>query len=184
MRWMTCKELLAGPTLIVLAQPTSRTADTDERTTFPEDICTVQPTGRCAPLAAIGVETTFAVVQVLKGDQSLQQFVLHHYREPVDPRTGRAPLEISGPDVVFFQPVLTVSPPLLLFLRREADGRYAPYGGQTDPGIYSIFSSARPPPVVTCQIGQPDASNASLRMTIQTTCRLVPAKSSDAECGP
>jgi hypothetical protein len=82
----------------------------------------------------IGVETAFTVSAVLKGDKTLKDFVLHHYRT-TDGRN--IPYVPNGPAFVSFEPV--ASPPVaprtfILFLIREADGRFAPMVGQMDPG--------------------------------------------------
>jgi hypothetical protein len=86
-------------------------------------------------LAAVGVQTTFRVCAVLKGDKALKRFTLHHFR---DARPD--PHELNGPGVVTFDPARGGEATFLLFLVRERDGRYAPYGGQTDPGAQSVFA--------------------------------------------
>jgi hypothetical protein len=81
----------------------------------------------------IGVETKFSVSAVLKGDEAKKEIVLHHYR-PAD-RTPRIP---NGPTYVSFSPAGNepgTKPAYLLFLVGEADGRYAPVVGQTDPAL-------------------------------------------------
>jgi len=81
----------------------------------------------------IGVETRFAVSAVLKGDKTLKDFVVHHYR----PVPG-AMIVPNGPTFVYFavpQGPAALPRSYLLFLHREADGRYGPVVGQTDPGL-------------------------------------------------
>jgi hypothetical protein len=145
MRAMDCQELFSGPDLIVIARPATMTTATAERTVFPNDICDLQKNNSCAPLPAIGVETKFRALEVLKGDRALERFTLHHYKEPIgqpDSNCNR-PVEESGPETIWFNPKFNEpSGNVLLFLTKEADGRYAPYGGQTDPARFSIFKLA------------------------------------------
>lgn len=115
------EELLEKSDLVVIAKPT-RVGDTKERTflpTFPR-------------LEVIGVETTFAASAVLKGDKTLKEFVLHHYRSE-----GAAP---NGPLFATFD--VSKSRSFLLFLVKEADGRYAPAIGQTDPAYQCVQALA------------------------------------------
>jgi hypothetical protein len=81
----------------------------------------------------IGVESRFAVSAVLKGDKTLKDFVLHHYHP--SPALMIAP---NGPTFVYFAVSKNASAPqrtYMLFLHREADGRYAPVVGKSDPGL-------------------------------------------------
>src|SRR5438876_1908325 len=109
--------------LIVIATPVS-VQDTAERTTFP-DIMQTDTNNVRRPVPAIGVETTFAVLSVLKGNTSTNTFVFHHLRElenkPSFNRPGLATFDARD------------KKRFLLFLKRESDGRYAPLTGQTDP---------------------------------------------------
>jgi|HubBroStandDraft_1064217.scaffolds.fasta_scaffold542176_1 hypothetical protein len=173
MKWIECRELLGGSDLIVVASPVSKTAETAERTHF-DDICAQRSDGSCVPTPAIGVETSFKVIQVLKGDQGLKQFTLHHYREAPETTTGKPPVEISGPETVWFDPTRSKTAMFaLLFLVKESDGRYAPYGGQTDPGFYAVFSLRQSSGLATCQTGGGEPR-----------CTLTVSTVADAECGP
>jgi hypothetical protein len=81
----------------------------------------------------IGVESRFAVSAVLKGDKTLKDFFLHHYRPGPD-----GMIVPNGPTFVYFAVSENGSTPqrtYMLFLKREADGRYAPVVGQSDPGL-------------------------------------------------
>ena len=109
--------------LIVIATPIS-TRDTTERTTFP-DIVSVDTNNVRTSIPAIGVETTFTSLAVLKGDTNATTIVFHHLRE------AERHLEFNGPGLVAFDP--KEKRRFLLFLKRESDGRYAPLTGQTDP---------------------------------------------------
>jgi hypothetical protein len=82
----------------------------------------------------IGVETTFAVLSVIKGDAKLKEFTLHHYRAD----GGIVP---NGPTFVAFSPDKRT---FIAYLVREADGRYAPTVGQLDPGWHGIYELTRP----------------------------------------
>jgi hypothetical protein len=120
------QELLEKSDLVVLATPTA-TNDTQEHIDLPGFV------GE----HVIGLETRFAVSAVLKGDKTLRNFVFHHYRTTYGPNIAYVP---NGPTFVSFDPVDPVASPtipartFILFLVREADGRYAPIAGQTDPG--------------------------------------------------
>ena len=136
MRVIPYSEMFEKADLVVIARPETKTTETSERTSF-GDLIQIDGSGKRSPVLAVGVETTFDVLQVVKGPKSLTRFVLHHYRE--------APLTSSddmydGPDTVFFDPSSPSRRDILLFLVREKDGRYAPYGGQTDPSDTSIFA--------------------------------------------
>jgi hypothetical protein len=127
------QEMLAKSDFVVIANPISTTSDTKEHSVLP-NIWRQGKNGEKTNIESIGVETVFAVCAVLKGDGASKQFTLHHYREAQIPSS-----ELNGPGLVYFDP----SRPLgrssyLLFLVREPDGRYAPVGSQTDPGLGSI----------------------------------------------
>jgi hypothetical protein len=109
--------------LIVIATPVS-VQDAAERTTFP-DIVQTDTNNVRRPVPAIAVETTFAILSVLKGNTSTNTFVLHHLR-----KLENEPL-FNGPGLVTFDP--EDKKRFLLFLKRQADGRYAPLTGQTNP---------------------------------------------------
>jgi hypothetical protein len=125
------QELLEHSDLVVIATPTTKTADTREQSSFP-NIFQQDDHGNRTKVMAIGVETAFRVESVLKGEKSVREFVLHHYRE------ASKKVTIDGPFLVSFDPVDMKGRDWLLFLIREEDGRYAPTGGQTDPGFRSI----------------------------------------------
>ena len=116
----TYEELFSKSDFVVIAEPISATHDTDERTNLPE----------LAPSTpAIGVVTDFQTLLVLKG-QKQDRFVVHHYRLP-----DSDVAIINGPVLVKFNPG---HHEYLLFLARERDGRFAPVGGQTDPGAFAV----------------------------------------------
>jgi len=121
-------ELNDQATLIVIATPTKVTA-TSDRTALP-NIQTVHNDGTKEDVAGVGVETTFEVLTVLKGERRTNAFVLHHFTL-ADPKA----MMMSGPQLVFFEP--KDKKRYLMFLQREADGRYVAVCGQTDP-VYAI----------------------------------------------
>jgi hypothetical protein len=134
-RIITYQELFEKSDFIVIAAPVTKTADTLERTYYP-DLAQVNANGRQAPVPAIGVETTLEVLAVLKGKSDIKRFVLHHYRS-----VPSSELSFGGASTVSFDPNDPKQPrEFLLFLVREKDGRYAPYGGQTFPDGESIMS--------------------------------------------
>ena len=116
------QQLLDKSDFVVIAIPTV-TNDTKEEMNLP---------GYTA-MRAIGVETQFKVCTVLKGDKAIKNFILHHYRAP-------KPDEIydNGPSLLSFDPSKKRS--FLIFLVREADGRYAPTSGQTDPAYFAAHA--------------------------------------------
>ena len=105
--------------LIVIATPT-QTKDTGEKVNFPGIARDNKP------VPGLGVNTSFAVLAVLKGRQDLKSFVLFHLRE-AEPMT----MSPNGPSLVSFDP--TNKKRYLMFLKREADGRFSSLCGQTDP---------------------------------------------------
>ena len=121
------EKLVAGADLVVIATPTA-TRDTKEPAVVP-GVNRAGPDGQPAPVAAVGVETTFKVEAVLKGEaKDLKEFVLYHLREP----DAQAPAP-NGPMMVKFD--VKAPHKYLLFLKREAGGRYVSVTGQTDPAI-------------------------------------------------
>jgi hypothetical protein len=113
-RWSD-QELLDKSELAVIATPTT-THDTKERGGMPG--VEAQP--------VIGVETTFAVITILKGAQTTKMLILHHYR------ANRIAI-INAPTFLSFD--LKTKQTFRLYIVREADGRYAPVAGQIDPGL-------------------------------------------------
>lgn len=126
--------------LVVIATPTAKTGDTAERSLILNIYR--DSAGKQVPVDSIGVETPFRVAVVLKGDKALKQFTLHHYRE-----AGGVLATVNGPLLVFVDPSDGKNlHSYLMFLVREADGRYAPTGGQTDPAYHAIHPLPYEPP--------------------------------------
>jgi hypothetical protein len=116
------QELLEQSDLVVIATPQASN-DTSEHGDLPG----------FPGQKIIGIETRFAVSTVLKGDTTLTNVVLHHYR----PAPG-AMIAVNAPGFVSFavrEKPSDLPRTYLLFLHREADGRYAPVVGQIDPGL-------------------------------------------------
>jgi hypothetical protein len=113
-RMWSYQELLDKSDLVVIATATG-TNDTNEHLNNFQGFVG-QP--------AIGVETKFEVSAVLKGDKTPKELVLHHFH------ADRLTVP-NGPGFVSFDPAKKRT--FLLFLVREADGRYASAVGQTDP---------------------------------------------------
>jgi hypothetical protein len=113
------QQLFNKADFVAIATPTA-TSDTKERSQLLETHVN-------------GVETRFSVSTVLKGDKTLKEFVLHHYRPIDDP--------FVPPDAPSFICFIAAKSPLeiqhtyLLFLVREPDGRYVPVSGQMDPEL-------------------------------------------------
>jgi hypothetical protein len=118
---LSYQELFAKSDLVVIAKPLS-THDLTEQTVLPD----IGP-----DVHVVGLSTKFAVRLVIKGDKSVKRIVLHHYRLE-NPKE----LMMNGPLLVSFDPAEMKS--FLLFLKKEADGRFEPINGQTDPGVCGI----------------------------------------------
>lgn len=129
---LSYRQMLEKSDLVVIATPKSKTTDTKEKAFLP-DIWLQDKDGKQSKDESIGVQTVFAVSVVLKGDKTTKQFVLHHYRE------ARIRPMLDGASLVSFDPSnLSQRSSYLLFLVHEPDGRFAPAGGQTDPGYKTI----------------------------------------------
>ena len=126
-RLWSYQELLEKSDLVVIAFPTA-TNDTKEHIDLP-----------CFDgQRVIGVETRFTVSAVLKGDKALRDFVFHYFHYYRTPDGANIPNVPNGPSFVSFAPVenpTSVQRKYILFLLREAEGRYAPVNDQADPGI-------------------------------------------------
>ena len=81
----------------------------------------------------VGVETKLEIRLVFKGESKEKNISLHHYalQNPADGRVRGAPQLVS------FDPKQHTS--YLMFLKHEANGRYVPVTGQTDPGADCII---------------------------------------------
>ncbi|MGA2544518.1 MAG: hypothetical protein ABSG78_23455 [Verrucomicrobiota bacterium] len=121
-RLFSYQELLDKSDLIVIAKPVSTQEKADQAVSPP-----------MWPESFVGLSTEFDVSLVVKGDNSLKKIVLHHYRfakpEDDDP--------VDGLHLVSFDPAKKKS--YLLFLKKEADGRFAPINGQQDPGLCAVM---------------------------------------------
>jgi hypothetical protein len=118
----TFQEMFAQSDLVVIGTPVA-TVQTAEHTTLPD----LSPS-----VAVLGLNTEFQARLVLKGDQKMKKFVLHHYKLEHEESM------INGPELVRFDSQIW-GPHYLLFLAKEHDGRYAPVTGQTDPALYSVI---------------------------------------------
>jgi hypothetical protein len=129
---LSYQQMLEKSDVVVIAIPKSKTTDTEEQAFLP-NIWQQDKDGKPSKIKSIGVETVFAVSAVLKGDTTIKQFTLHHYR------VAQISAEFDGPYLVCFDPSdMSKRSSYLLFLVREPDGRFAPIGGQTDPGAKAI----------------------------------------------
>jgi hypothetical protein len=136
-RALTYQELFDQSTLVVVASPINQTTDTQEQYVMP-GLTSRSPDGTTVNGdKCIGVETAFRISAVLKGADRTRELILHHYREVT--------LSVNGPMFVRFDASLNS---YLLFLVREPDGRYAPAGGQVDPGFSAITKLPRVDPGV------------------------------------
>ena len=123
---LSFRELCKWADLIVVAKPIS-SKDTGEQTVL----------AHIAPdISVVGLSTELEVSVVLKGETSLKKIVVHHYRL-ADP----GQFMFNGPTLAYFDPKEPVR--YLLFLQREADGRYAPFD-QVDPAETSMLKLADP----------------------------------------
>src|SRR3989442_10448892 len=115
------QELYDQADLVVIAKPIS-TQDATEKAVLPN----ISPN-----VHVVGLSTQFDISVVMKGDKHLKKCVLHHFRL-ANPKE----MLDNGPMLVSFDPKQHSH--FLLFLHREADGRYAPVSGQTDPTLFSV----------------------------------------------
>ena len=106
------EELLAKSDLVVIATPIAN-HDTKDRIA---DFFNFHA-------EALGVETTFAVSAVVKGDPKTKELILYHYRGPA---SGTP----NGPMLVAFDPAKKKV--FRLYLLRLTNGAYAPTAGQMD----------------------------------------------------
>jgi hypothetical protein len=107
---------------LVVVGVVASTTDTSEATILPS----LRP-----DVHVIGVSTEFRIGGIFKGDVHLKSCVLHHYR-----LANPGSVLVNGPALVSFD--VTARRHYLLFLTREADGRYMPVAGQTD-SAKSVF---------------------------------------------
>jgi hypothetical protein len=119
-------------TLVVVASPIGVTTNS-ERAALPNI-----SVGTNA-IIGIGVETSFQVLTVLKGERSVRTFILHHYA-----LADSKAIMFSGPGLVAFEPKDRKC--YLIFLEQEADGRYVAVSGQTDPFLSVKELAGRLPP--------------------------------------
>jgi hypothetical protein len=119
----TYEQLHADADLVVIAKPVSGT-HLEEKVSLPN----ISPA-----VPVVGIETQFDVRLVLKGDLKMKTIELHHYalQRPADGQSRGAPQLVSFDSK---QPGC-----YLMFLKREADDRYAPVTGQTDPAAECII---------------------------------------------
>jgi hypothetical protein len=120
----TYDKLNDAATFVAIATPTKVTTTSERAVLRDIEISTNNIVG-------IGIETTFDVFTVLKGDRNIKTFVFHHYR------LADADAEaLSHSNVAFYPKLASFDPKdektYLLFLRVEADGRYVAVSGQTD----------------------------------------------------
>ena len=112
-------------TLVVIATPT-KVATTTERAALPDIRAGTNE------IFGTGIETRFEILTVLKGDHSVRAIVLHHYKlapTPENLNDGRIHIDMGGgPGLVSFEPKDRKI--YLIFLRQEADGRYAAVSGR------------------------------------------------------
>lgn len=86
------------------------------------------------PLKVIEVVTEFENRIVFKGPKDLSKFHLRHYRY----RSEEEEFAVANnPELVKIKP--GEHPAFLLFLVKERDGVYVPFGGQTDPAALSVL---------------------------------------------
>jgi len=119
----TYEQLHGDADLVVIAKPVSST-HLEEKVSLPN----ISPA-----VPVVGIETQFDVRLVLKGEVKSKTIELHHYalQRPADGQSRGAPQLVS------FDPKQPAC--YLMFLKREADNRYAPVTGQTDPAAECVI---------------------------------------------
>lgn len=108
------QEMFDRADIVAIASPLA-TNDTREDTVVAAD------------LHAIGVNTQFKIHLVLKGNKDIKNLVVHHYRHV----EGKV-VVMNAPEVVVFD-LKHSNDVYLMFLKKESDGRFAPFSGQEDP---------------------------------------------------
>jgi hypothetical protein len=84
------------------------------------------------PIPALAIETKFEIQAVLRGDVGdSKTLTLLHYRE-ANPPPKDQPV-VNGQALVDFK--AKSGKVYLMFLHRDADGRYSAFNGQTDPAL-------------------------------------------------
>lgn len=85
-------------------------------------------------LKVIEVLTEFESLLLVKGAKDTVKFELRHYRYQSEEEEFAA---ANNPQLIKINP--GEQPAFLLFLVKERDGKYAPFGGQIDPAAMSVF---------------------------------------------
>ena len=116
------QEMFDQADLVVIAKPTA-TGDAEDKG---------RVTDFSRPYEVIAVATEMEARVIMKGEKTTNRFVLHHYR--LAQRDGPV---VNGPNFVAFDPKGHHA--FLLFLKKEADGRYAPVTDQRDPALFSVL---------------------------------------------
>jgi hypothetical protein len=88
----------------------------------------------------LGIEATFAVSKVLKGDFTNRTVVLHYYRwdtsyKTSDPGSASAS-DANSPSLIYLTPINTNQ--FLLYLVSDGALRYAPVSGQLDSAYEAV----------------------------------------------
>lgn len=126
-------KMVADANLVVIATPVSAKQLTEKA-----DLPGVKWNNQ--PIRVVGIETTFEVSVCFKGrlpKKNKPRIVLHHYRLE-NPRLAEVP---NAVELLHFKPGDRSQ--YLMFLKRDKDGRYIPFNGQTDP-VYSIEKLRNP----------------------------------------
>jgi len=123
-RSWTYLELLSVADAVVIAVPVA--VEVLEEVSPLPDIATQLPDGRKEPVRGRGINTSFEIVSILRGEPLARWLILHHYQ-----RAEAVASAINGPGLVRFDP--SRSNRYLMFLKKESDVRFVPASGQTDP---------------------------------------------------
>ncbi|HTB64512.1 MAG TPA: hypothetical protein VK737_13085 [Opitutales bacterium] len=113
--------------LVVIATPLA-VKELNESTVLP-GIRQKGPDGKIMPVPAMGLEGSFQIETVLKGDWGMNRLVLYYLRQanpPPQPIPG-------GPMLVSFDPKKKIR--YLMFLKLDKDGRFESITGLTDSGL-------------------------------------------------
>jgi hypothetical protein len=119
-------ELTDKATVVVIATPTTVTATTNQ--------CTFDG----GNIMGTGVETSFRILGVFKGDRNIKELTLRYFARSTpesEMKNGVMIGYLDGPGLISFEP--NSHKQYLMFLQKEADGRYVAVTGQEDP-IYSV----------------------------------------------
>lgn len=132
------QKLMEDSDLVIIGTPVKPSKQLSEITEIP-NFYKVRNNGSRVQGQLRGLETTFAIDSIIKGDDKIKSVILHHYM--VTETCGG-----NCTKLVSFDPIHNVQDQgsFILFLVKEKEGRFAPTHGQIDPGEKAISRLSSP----------------------------------------